>query len=134
MRTLASLALGAGLLAVSAIGMAEPASARGSFGVYIGGPGYGPGPGYYGGPGYAYPYRDYCRYWRYRRTHPYECDRYYDDPYYDAYYGDPYYRGYYPGGVFFGFNTGNRHRGHYGRNWGGRWGGHGGHHGGHGHH
>ena len=121
MKTLASLAIGAGILAVAALGMAEPASARGSFGVFIGGPGYyGGGPGYYG-----YDYRAYCRDPRYRYYHPYECDRYYDDGYYDSYYDDG---GVYPGFFFFDsfghrrfrhFDRGDRR--HFNGNWNGHW-------------
>jgi hypothetical protein len=107
------------MLALSALGAAEPAAARGSVGVYIG------GPGYYGG---GYDYRDYCRDPRYRYYHRYECDRYYgyDDSYYDdgPYYGGP--------GFFFFDSFGHRHRRFdHDRHFGGHWGGNGGHNGGH---
>ena len=139
MRKLASLALGAGLLALSAVAMAEPAAARGSFGVYIGPGGYGPGyGGYYGrsyGPAYGYDYRDYCRDRRYRYYHRYECDRYYG--YDDSYYDDPYYGGGFPGFFFFD-SFGHRRFRHFDHDrhfdHGGHFGGEGSHTGSHHHH
>lgn len=102
-RLLNSAAFGAVVLATALIGSAQPAAARGSFGVYVG------GPGYYGyDNGYAYRCNDY---W-FRRAHPRYCGYGYDD-YDDDYYPGSYYNdGYYAPGFGFSFFGGGHHHHH----------------------
>lgn len=114
MKLLTSAAFGAAALATALIGSAQPAAARTSFGVYVG------GPAYYGGYDYRYRCDDY---W-YRRAHPYRCRAAYDyDDYDDDYYPSAYYNDYYYGpGIGFTFYGDRHHRrgdwGHHRGDWG----------------
>jgi hypothetical protein len=111
MKLLTSAAFGAAALAIALIGSVQPAAARTSFGVYVG------GPGYYGyDRGYGYRCDDY---W-FRRAHPRYCGYGYDydDDYYPgAYYDDGYYA---PGFGFSFFGDGRHHHHHdFDHHWGG---------------
>ena len=101
MKPLASLAFGAIALATS-IGFAEPAAARGNFGVYI-------GPG---GVGISIDqYRDRCRDGWYSRHHWDHCSRYGNNYGYDNGYYKGYYNGYGNGYRYNNdWNERNRHR------------------------
>ena len=122
MKTLASIALGAGIVAAAIVGTTQPASARYD--------------DYRYGYGSSDNYREYCRDPWYRHRYAYYCNQYYDDDddygydddrYYDDGYRDGSY-GYYPG-FFLGFGFDGHHRRHH------RWGHHNwGHHNDWGHH
>jgi len=92
--------VGALVLAGSTFAVSEPAQARVSVGIGVG------GPGYYG-PGYGRGYDPYCD--RYSRWYdPYRCDAAYDDAYDDDYYDGPIFID----GIW--FEGRHRHRFHHG--------------------
>jgi hypothetical protein len=99
MKLLTSAAFGAVVLATALIGSAQPAAARTSFGVVVGGPGY---------YGYDYDSRYRCGDYWFRRAHPRYCGYGYD--YDDDYYYDD---GYYGPGIGFSFFGDGRHHHHH---------------------
>jgi hypothetical protein len=76
MKTLASLAFGAMALTAASIGLAQPASARGDVGVYVGPGGFGLS---------VESYRNYCRDRWYRHNHWNYCRRFYGGEYNNGY-------------------------------------------------
>ena len=82
MMTLRSALLGVAALTIAGFGVAPPAQAHDTFGIYLNPNGYDAG---------VDRYRDYCRDYRYRHRYPNFCSRYYDDNDGDDYNNAPYF-------------------------------------------